>query len=421
MLEVQSVSEVVHQIKQLLEGEFLNLTIEGELTNISRSSAGHVYFNISDASASISCALFKMDALRNPIIRKIKDGDKVILRGPISVYQKRGTFQLIVKKITPIGKGDLKAEFEKLKAQLAAQGYFDIEHKKEIPKLPKKVVVITALRGAALQDFLNVMKRRSLWYEITIIPATVQGDQCPGSVIKAIAKAERLDKVDVIVITRGGGSLEDLWGFNDRRVVQKAYDCEIPIISAIGHQVDYSLLDFVSDLRCETPSTAAETLSQEHTHLIKKMTHVGKSLKMHMIEVKSSIEKKLYKLNPTNATKHLNRNLVKYQMRLDELKFEKDADVIGINEYHQRLDDMLESICREMQRRIEKSKSKLTHSYALLSSLNPDNVLAIGYSILSTNDGKVLTSHKDFAKMNENAELSIKFSDGSGKVIKKSE
>jgi len=407
------------QIKQLLEGEFLNLTLEGEITNLSPSAAGHFYFNISDANSAISCALFKMDALRNPIIRKLKNGDKVILRGPISVYQKRGTFQLLVKKITPFGKGDLKAEYEKLKSKLAAEGYFDLEHKLSIPLLPKKIVIITAMGGAALQDFLNIMKRRTLWHEITIVPALMQGDQCPQSVVKAIEKAINLLGVDVIVIARGGGSMEDLWGFNDIRVVQKVFDCKIPVISAIGHQTDYTLLDFVSDLRCETPSSAAETLSQEHTHLINKMNHMGKSLRMHMIEVKGSIEKKLYHLNPINAITHLHKNISSHKSKLHHLNPMHVKDVGGINQYNQQLDETVELATRILASQCQSAKTRIAQSGALLSTLNPENVLSRGYSILSTKDGKVLTSCKVFDTIEANEELSIKFKDGIGQLIKK--
>ena len=195
-----SVTEIVNSVKQNLESEFRNISVEGEISNFSGSAAGHFYFTLSDANSGISCAIFKMDALRNPIVRRLKNGDKIIVNGSIGVYTKRGTFQIIAKRITPAGKGDLKAEFEKLKQKFIAKGYFEDQHKKEIPLLAKKIGVITALKGAALQDFLNIMKRRTVWHNIIIIPAVVQGDDCPRSVISAINKAEKLNDIDVLVI-----------------------------------------------------------------------------------------------------------------------------------------------------------------------------------------------------------------------------
>lgn len=418
MIKVQSVSSVILKVKHLLEDEFLDISVEGEITNLSASSAGHFYFTLSDANSAMSCALFKMDALRNPIIRKLKDGDKVILRGSISVYQKRGTFQLIVKRITPAGKGDLKAEYEKLKVLYTEKGYFDQSNKKSIPRLPKKIAVITALGAAALQDFLNVMHRRTHWHEITIIPATVQGDECPAAIVKALKKAQDFGKFDVVVITRGGGSLEDLWGFNDPRVVEAVYKCTLPVISAIGHQVDFTLCDFVSDLRCETPSAAAEILSQEHTQLIRRLDYAGRTLRMNMIELKSSIEKKMFKLNPVNAITLLRKNLNSYQMRLASTHIHRASDLIGVKEYFQQADELIERAEYALSRQLQKSKENVDKAHRLLETLNPENVLNRGYTIVKNDQGKVLTSHAQFATISKGDSISIKFKDGIGKVTK---
>jgi exodeoxyribonuclease VII large subunit len=175
-MEAASVSDLVSSIKSLLEDQFQEVFVQGEITNLSLSSSGHWYFNLSDESSSISCALFKMEALRNPLIRNLKDGDKIIILGPISVYQKRGSFQILAKRLFPAGIGQLKIQFERLKAKLTQEGLFDIGIKKQIPKFPRRIVVITAEHGAALQDFINVYKRRSLSYDILIVPSLVQGD-----------------------------------------------------------------------------------------------------------------------------------------------------------------------------------------------------------------------------------------------------
>lgn len=417
-MKVQTVSQVVGQIKNILENEFVDLTVEGEITNLSRSSAGHYYFNISDDQSAISCALFKMDSMRNPIIRRMKDGDKVILRGPISVYQKRGTFQLIVKRITPVGKGDLKAQYEKLKVNFTKKGYFDLEHKKQIPSLPKRIAVITALGAAALQDFLNIMKRRALWHDIVIVPATVQGDNCAKSIIKALELIEKKNEFDVIVITRGGGSLEDLWGFNDEKLIEKVFEIDIPVISAVGHQVDYTLLDYVSDLRCETPSAAAETLSQPHTLIQKKLYHSGKYLRISMLEIKSELEKKIFKLNPVNSIYILKEKLGTYEKRLFENNLAHKHDPLGLSEYYLYLDDLHARLLGSLSTRMRETAKRVDNAYLLLGSLNPRNVLKRGYSIISDSQGEVLTSHKQFDKLGKNEEISIQFNDGIGRANK---
>lgn len=417
-MKVHTVSQIVGEIKTILEGEFADLSVEGEITNLSKSSAGHYYFNISDKNSAMSCALFKMDSLRNPIIRKLKDGDKVILRGPISVYQKRGSFQLIVKRITPVGKGDLKAQFEALKADFAKKGYFDLSHKKSIPVLPKRIGVITALGAAALQDFLNIMQRRSLWYDIVIIPATVQGDNCAKEVMKAIDKAVKKEDLDVLVITRGGGSLEDLWGFNDKDLVQKIFDCPLPVISAIGHQVDFTLCDYVSDHRCETPSAAAEMLSQPHTQIQRKVSNMGKFLKGAILEIKSELERRIYKVNPLNAIQSLKSKQNQYNLAVNKLNPLNIHDPIHLNENYQLIDEFQTQLMSSMQEKLQKSTQRLENSNLLLNSLSPKNVLNRGYTIISSDQGEVLTSYKQFARIKEETELSIQFSDGIGKAKK---
>ena len=193
--EAASVSDLVSSIKNLLEEEFQEVYVQGEVTNLSPSAAGHWYFTLSDESAGISCALFKGDALRNPLIRTLKDGDKIIDLGPVSVYQKRGSFQILAKRILPAGAGQLNLQFEKLKAKLSLEGLFDLDKKKAIPQFPKRLAVITAEHGAALQDFLNVYKSRSLWCDIVIIPAVVQGAGAAKTLISGIKKAENANRL----------------------------------------------------------------------------------------------------------------------------------------------------------------------------------------------------------------------------------
>jgi exodeoxyribonuclease VII large subunit len=413
-----SVSEIVNSVKQNLESEFRNIVVEGEVSNLSGSAAGHFYFTLSDNNSGISCAIFKMDALRNPLIRRIKNGDKIHVSGSIGVYAKRGTFQIIIKRISPVGKGDLKAEFEKLKKRFIDKGYFEQDHKKEIPLLAKKIAVITALKGAALQDFLNIMKRRTVWHNIVIIPAVVQGDDCPRSVISGIDKAEKLGDIDVLVITRGGGSLEDLWGFNNEKLVERAFKCNIPIVSAVGHQVDFSLLDFVSDLRCETPSSAAEVLSHEHTRLKNRLFSNAKNLRLLTIELKSIVEKKLHKIHPLSVLNLIKNNLYTQQKKLESLNLCDKLDPVRVMEYSQNIDDLVSRLASNVDNKAKSSKNELEYLHARIKGLNPRDVLKRGYSILSDKNGKILTSSKEFDKISVNETLKINFSDGVGKVQK---
>ena len=295
-MKTLTVSEAVLSVKNVLEKEIGHLLIQGEVTNLSSSGAGHYYFSLSDSDSILSAALFRMDAYRNPSLKNLKAGDKVVCYGRINVYPKKGTFQLIVNRINPVGKGELKEKFERLKMKLSREGLFDVDKKKPIPRFPKKIGLITSREGAAIQDFLKVYKRRSLWGHLIVSPALVQGEKAPLSLRKALEKLIRYDfslpeseRFDAIILTRGGGSLEDLWAFNDEALAWDIFNCPIPIISAVGHEVDFTISDFVSDFRCETPSTAAELLSEGQTQIKRQLMYFSKSLL-------SAIESKLINL-----------------------------------------------------------------------------------------------------------------------------
>ncbi len=426
MKDQLSVTQLVYNIKQVLEGEFRFLKVEGEISNFSRSSAGHIYFTLSDKESSISCALFRGDVLRNPEVKNIKDGDKVLISGGVGVYTKRGTFQIIVKTISLSGKGDLLAEFEKLKKKLAAEGLFDPQIKQKIPPLPKRVAVITARGGAALQDFLNVFQRRSLWMDILVVPSVVQGDAAPKSLIQSLQStiAYSLDapedkKIDVIVLTRGGGSLEDLWAFNDEALAWEIYQCPIPIISAVGHQVDYSISDFVSDLRCETPTAAAEVLTSEQAKLLERIGHLKKGI---LSEGRHIIQKNKVRLNHAHPTANLDRiwGLYNhYQKRLS--KCDLSNRLMELTSFHEKqlnLDDLLQRLQTNTKDQMIEFSKRVDRSGYLLNALGPHQVLGRGYSYLTTEDGDVVTTFKSFKKIPKSKALDLHFLDGHGKVRK---
>ena len=418
-LDAASVSDLVSSIKDVLEEQFQEVMVQGEVTNLSPSGAGHWYFTLSDENASLSCALFKGDAMRNPLIRNLKDGDKIVVVGPISVYSKRGSFQLLAKRIFPAGEGQLKLQFERLKARLSQEGLFDIEKKKAIPPFPKRVAVITAEHGAALQDFLNVMKRRSLWLDILIIPAAVQGDAAPKSLWNALKKAQAIKDIDVIVLTRGGGSLEDLWAFNDENLVRAIFDCPIPVISAVGHQVDFSLCDYVADLRSETPTAAAETLSQPQTELKSRMIFCQSHMKSDLFKLYQHVQLMTQKFHPRELLNLMKQKIHDGEKRLAQIHLKDRAEALtGLPEAQQRVDEALLKLRHSTELKGRSLNDKLVRLEQVLGALNPGNVLSRGYSYVRLQDGEVLSSVKDFEKKEKGSKLEIYFHDGKGSALK---
>lgn len=251
-----SVSQLNRRVKTLLDQGIARLWVEGEISNLARPASGHLYFSLKDDSSQIRAAFFRQRQ-RGPTIG-LKNGDKVLAFGRVSLYEPRGDYQLIVEQVEPAGEGALKREFDKLKRKLQAEGLFDDERKQPLPELPQRIGVITSSSGAAIRDILSVLKRRFPSIPVAIYPAAVQGDAAPAELITALAAAIRRDECDVLIIGRGGGSLEDLWAFNDEALARAMVDCPIPIVSAVGHEVDFTIADFVADVRAPTPSGAAE-------------------------------------------------------------------------------------------------------------------------------------------------------------------
>jgi exodeoxyribonuclease VII large subunit len=418
-IDAASVSDLVHTIKGFLEDEFSEVMVQGEVTNLSPSSAGHWYFTLSDEDAAISCALFKTDALRNSLIRTVKNGDKIIVLGPISVFQKRGTFQILAKRIFPAGEGQLKVQFDRLKAKLAQEGLFDLERKKPIPQFPKRIAVITAEHGAALQDFLNVIERRSIWTDILIIPAVVQGADSPRSLVSALKKAQAIPDIDVIVLTRGGGSLEDLWSFNDEGLVREIDQCPIPVISAVGHQVDFSLADYVADHRSETPTAAAELLSQPQTELKGRLHFCQTHLRSGIIKLGQEIQILVQKFHPRELLNIIKDRVQDSVKLLNQFQLEtRGPELLGIREESQKLDELSLRLFHHSEKSITKSDHRLERMKQVLDALNPKNVLGRGYSYLEADSGQVVTNVKEFDRLASNTKIQIHFKDGSGSVRK---
>jgi exodeoxyribonuclease VII large subunit len=411
-----TVSELLAHIKSTLEESFHEVMVEGEISGISHAHSGHCYFNIMDQEASLSCALFRQDLLRHPGFKNIKEGDKVLIYGPLTVYPKRGTFQILVKRIAPVGAGLLKIKFEALKKKLSGEGLFDLDRKKAIPRYPKKIVVITAPGGAALHDFVNVYRRRGFDFQITIVPALVQGEKAASSLIAGLSKAQDL-KPDVIVLTRGGGSPEDLWCFNDESLVRKIAGSPIPVISAVGHEVDWTLSDFVADLRCETPTAAAETLSQPQTEVRRKIQLLNQRLIHHLSSKKSEVQLRLTRYHPAHLMQALRDQMLEFQARLSRVNLiERSHLYIGVHERSQELDDLMRELETSVQLKLNGLAQRLEHAQARLLAMNPKSVLQRGYAIVS-HGPQLMSSKSALENLPPGSRLAIEFGDGATQGI----
>lgn len=415
--KVESVSTVVSSVKNWLETHYRECLVEGEITNLSHSGAGHSYFTLSDDDASLSAAIFKMDAIRNPLIRSLKDGDKVICLGTLTVYPKRGSFQIVVKKIFASGLGSLMVQFESLKKKLEAQGLFSRERKRPIPACPKRMAIITALTGAALHDFINVFERKSIWMDLLIIPAVVQGAEAPRSLCEGLKKAIKIENVEVIILARGGGSLEDLWAFNDENLARAIFNSPIPVVSAVGHQVDFTIADFVADLRAETPTAAAELLAHGQNEYRQKMQDFPKKLKQWMRFYLTSYQSRLNMLTPEIYLQNLWNRFATLQRKMSELNPSTRAfELLGLHELQMRLDENLRNLMKNVEKKYETQKQKIAHLDGLLRVLNPNEVLARGFVYLSDQEGKMIMEQKSYKKLPRGESIIIKFKDGEGKA-----
>ena len=359
------------------------ILIKGEISNFNNHyKTGHWYFTVKDSTSSLKGVMFKWANERMQFLPT--DGMSVIIYGDIQVYEAGGVYQIYAKEIIPDGEGSLNLAFEQLKQKLEKQGLFDESHKRTIPKMPKKICVITAETGAALQDILNIISRRCPIVKIVLIPTLVQGKNAPQEIVRSLALANETD-ADTIILGRGGGSLEDLWAFNDEAVARAVYDSKIPVISAVGHEIDFTICDFVADLRAPTPSAAAELAvpdQNEIAFLLDSMQSKIRALISSSIDSKQAKAESLSKLiiakSPYQIIKNSNSKLSESSTKLNFL----------------------------IERKITDLKNNLAKNSELLSALNPLSILTKGYSLTYIDD-KIVKSAED---VNVGDNLSIKFS-----------
>ena len=323
--EVYTVSRLNREARFLLEGSFPALWVEGEISGFKAHTSGHWYFSLKDAAAQVRCAMFRTQNRDIPFLPK--DGMHVFTKVRVSLYENRGEYQLIAEEMEEAGEGKLRQEFEVLKKRLADTGFFDPAHKKSLPDFPRSIGVITSPTGAAIKDILSVLKRRYHWVPIIIYPTLVQGDLAADQIVHAISQANLRQECDVLILARGGGSLEDLWCFNDERVAHAIYHCDIPIVSAIGHEIDFTIADFVADLRAATPTAAAELVTPDQNDLTEKLAYSEKQLNRLMTQKLTQLkqhiawtQKHLQQLHPKHKLLEQAQQLDFYEMNLVSLQ-----------------------------------------------------------------------------------------------------
>jgi exodeoxyribonuclease VII large subunit len=382
---VLSVTDITRQIKSSLELRFPRIWIEGEISNFKRHTSGHLYFTLKDEGAQISATMWRSRA--GSLLFAPEDGMKVIARGGITVYPPRGSYQIDVDQITPVGVGELQIAFERLKQKLAAEGLFEESRKRPLPELPARIGVITSDTGAALHDIRTVLNRRFPAIQLILIPVRVQGPGAAEEIAGAIRDMNRYGAIDVMIVGRGGGSLEDLWAFNEEIVARAIYASEIPVVSAVGHEIDFTIADFVADLRAPTPSAAAELVVPDRLELLELIRNNEYTMRQELAQLISSGRERVESLVASYA-------------------FNRPKDLL--REYVQRVDELQRNIGVNMAYRSERSRQAAESLSKRLTGLGPQNVLKRGYAIIHR-DRQVVT-HAQQLKRDDMA--TIEFQDG---------
>lgn len=394
-IKTLTVTELNSYIKRTLDNDFIlnNLYIKGEISNLKYHSSGHIYFSLKDSISKINCVMFRSNSI--DLDFKLQEGMEVIASARCSIYPETGSLQLYISSLQKEGIGELHIKFEKLKKKLQEEGYFDEDHKKAIPKMPRRIGVVTSETGAVIRDIINVSRRRNSYVDIVLYPAVVQGEKAYKTVIEGIKFFNAQKSVDVIIIGRGGGSIEELWNFNEEELAKEIFNSKIPIISAVGHEVDFTISDFVSDYRASTPSQAAEIAMPLESDIIKEIENYNKRIKEIAFNKFNYEKERLF-----NYKKILQLN---------------NPEVTLSNSYLE-IDNIQDKMKKIINNRIEKEKLKLKSLNDILEAHNPINVLKKGYTIIEDNDKNIISSKK---ALKDFEEINIIFKDGNvkGKII----
>ena len=419
--EIISVGQLNQQAKTLLENQFRGVSVIGEISNMARPSSGHIYFTLKDEDGAIRCAMFRNQNLR--LNFEPQNGDQCILKGQVSLYAPRGDYQLIVSSMQPAGAGNLMHQFEELKKKLDAEGLFAQEIKKQIPKQPKHIGVITSESTAAFQDILTTIQRRAPVSQVSLIPATVQGDTAPKTLIEALQSTLNYNNLnpdnafDVILICRGGGSIEDLWAFNNESLAREIFDFPLPIISGVGHEIDFTIVDFVADLRAPTPTAAAELVTEYYFQLNDRLEEwkasLGYLVQSRLTEKSQILLFKSQNLkSPLTMLKEQSQSLDNIEMRLANTvqgiisnakqnfqlatsQIYQSSTLQRFENYEDRIKTNLRSLNFQMKNLIDKKKLMLESISTNLNAISPLAVLDRGYAIVMNENGQALKSSKD--------------------------
>lgn len=374
--KVLSVSELNSLLKDVLEGTFPSIKIEGEISNYRPNSSGHLYFTLKDTTSQISAVMFRSNVMSLSFVPK--DGVKVQCTGRITVYPPRGNYQILITKMEVAGEGDVLKMLEDRKRRLAMEGLFESERKRQLPAFPKTIGVITSSTGAALRDILQITRRRNPCVSVIIFPALVQGDEAAPSIVKQINTANAYNMCDVLIVGRGGGSLEDLLPFSEEIVVRAIAASKIPVVSAVGHEIDWALSDYAADCRAPTPSAAAEIVVPQKIDILNNLQYLSNELYQEMTRRIDKMKSMVKQFNPDNM----------------ELKFRSIEQPLL-----SRLDNAKEAIIQNMMQKVKDTKMLIENCHAILESSSPQTILARGYSMVRNKETQeIITNTKNLTK-----------------------
>lgn len=411
-----TVSRLNQTVRLLLEQEMGQVWISGEISNFSQPSSGHWYFTLKDDTAQVRCAMFRNSNRR--VTFRPQHGQQVLVRANITLYEPRGDYQIIVESMQPAGEGLLQQKYEQLKAKLQAEGLFDQQHKKSLPSPAHCVGVITSKTGAALHDILHVLKRRDPSLPVIIYPTAVQGDDAPAQIVRAIELANARQECDVLIVGRGGGSLEDLWSFNDERVARAIFASMIPVVSAVGHETDVTIADFIADLRAPTPSAAAEMVSRNQQELLRQILSAQQRLGMAMDYFLANRSRRFTQIYHRLQQQHPQLRLARQQTALERLRQRMNVAIDGqlkrtsqrqarllqrlnqqspqprIYRAQTRIQQLEYRLAENVRSRLSATRERFGNAVTHLEAVSPLSTLARGYSVSTATDGKVLKKVK---------------------------
>ena len=433
---ILQISELTKKVRFILESELNTVWLTGEVSNFIAASSGHWYLSLKDAKSQVKCAMFKGSnrRVRLGTGAKPSNGQQVLVRAKVSLYEPRGDFQLIIEHMEDAGAGMLRQQFEQLKNKLNAQGLFDLSHKKAIPTHINCVGIVTSPTGAAVKDILTVLKRRNPNIKAIIYPALVQGDYAQGDICHAIERANSRQECDVLIVGRGGGSLEDLWPFNEESVVRAIYQSNLPVISAVGHEIDTTLSDYVADLRAATPSAAAELVSSDSSELLNRVVILKQRLiktqqvkLAHLGNERNYLQHRLSQVHPEQQLQlqqqkadelalrlkqAMKRNIVQCQAKPAQLsqRLLQQSPEKMIQAQEGKTQQNRQRISQAMQNTLQHKSENFVHLIEQLQLISPLATIARGYSVTRNNRNTVITK---VAQVSKDEEISVQLTDGS--------